>query len=64
MPHYRIFVLNRAGRIEFHDEVEAASDQAAISLGEALFQRHPVCAGFEIWQLTRLVHKELKEERS
>ncbi|HUK57667.1 MAG TPA: hypothetical protein VLV50_00445 [Stellaceae bacterium] len=64
MAHFRIFLLNRAGRIEFHEEVEAPSDQAAISLGEALFRRYPACAGLEVWELTRLVHKELHQDPS
>jgi hypothetical protein len=62
MPNFRVFLLNGAGRIEVREEIEAPSDEAAISIGQALLKRHPVCAGFEIWDRTRIVHKELHEQ--
>ncbi len=58
MPQFRIFLLNQAGRIEMREEIEAETDEAAIAFARDLFKRHPVCAGFEIWQRARVVHKE------
>jgi hypothetical protein len=60
--HFRVFLLDRSGRIEMHEEIEAETDEAAVAIGKDLLRRHPICVGLEIWDKKRVVHKEMQTQ--
>ena len=49
---YRVYSLDRAGRISFAEEIRAAGDEAAMTLARELIPNAVRC---ELWQDRRLV---------
>jgi hypothetical protein len=58
VAQYRMFLLDRRGRILAREEYEAPDDAAAIANARAMFVERARYGGFEVWQLARMVHRE------
>jgi hypothetical protein len=54
MKDYRLYCLNRAGKIDFAEWIQAASDDDAVRKAE---RAKPDAAKCEIWEQNRLVAK-------
>lgn len=52
MADYRIYCLDEGGKLDFADQIEAASDEAAIAKAREL---HPNAERCEIWSEDRMV---------
>jgi hypothetical protein len=53
-----MFLLEGRGRIVAREEYEAVDDADAVVKARALFAARPHFAGFEVWDLGRVVHRE------
>ncbi|HUK58093.1 MAG TPA: hypothetical protein VLV50_02595 [Stellaceae bacterium] len=60
MAGYRIYWLNRDNRILARLEIDEPTDAAAIENARSILpsERDMACAGFEVWERSRLVHRE------
>jgi hypothetical protein len=48
MPSYRVYALNRSGKIASAEWIEAADDDEAAVIGQALFK--PAPPWLEVWR--------------
>ena len=72
MPEYRCYFLGAAATAfdapssrETAGEFLAETDEQARLMAELMYQqRHPQAHGFEIWQGTRLVHRQVTKSKS
>jgi len=55
---YRIFFLKLPSGILSREEFEAATDVAAIAQAQELARANAYASGYELWERTRLVHRE------
>ncbi|HUK59704.1 MAG TPA: hypothetical protein VLV50_10780 [Stellaceae bacterium] len=62
MAGYRVYWLDRLHRIVARMEIEERSDADAIEAAQSVFERErdTAYAGFEIWERTRMVHREIR----
>ena len=58
MSFYQCYLLGGAGEIRLCEQVEGESAAAAIALSRQILAARPHYAGFELWQMTRLIHDE------
>ncbi len=58
VAHYRMFLLDGRGHILAREEYEASDDDDAIAKARVLFAARAHYSGFEVWQLSRVVHRE------
>jgi hypothetical protein len=58
VAHYRMFLLDGRGHILAREEFEASDDGDAIAKARAMFGERAHYSGFEVWQLSRVVHRE------
>lgn len=62
MPAYRVYALNRSGKIASAEWIEAADDEAATTLARALFKPPP--SWLEVWRgATRIAVVDSGRER-
>jgi len=54
---YRCYFYGRDGHIKERLEYEATTDELAVVEARALYAESRFGAGFEVWQLARLVHR-------
>jgi hypothetical protein len=62
MREYRCYFLNRRGNIGDVVEFVSSDDEAARCAARGHFERQNDFPGFEIWEQTRLVHREPSEK--
>jgi hypothetical protein len=55
---YRVSLLDPQMRIEAREDIEADTDEAAISAARKIFEERQFYAGFEVWDGPRMVHRE------
>jgi hypothetical protein len=55
---YRMFLLDERGHILAREEYAAADDADSVAKARELFAARPHFAGFEVWDLGRVVHRE------
>ncbi len=53
-----MFLLDGRGHILAREEYEASDDTDAIAKARAIFAEQSHYNGFEVWQLSRVVHRE------
>ncbi|HEY1505260.1 MAG TPA: hypothetical protein VGF92_13225 [Stellaceae bacterium] len=58
MKEYRCYFVNRRGGIGNVVEFVSAGDTAALSTARAHFEGQSHYPAYEIWEKTRLVHRE------
>jgi hypothetical protein len=58
VAHYRMFLLDGRGHILAREEYEASDDVDAIVKARVIFSERAHYSGFEVWQLSRVVHRE------
>ena len=61
MTDYRLFLCGGDGRIQAREEFVADDDAAAMRIAEQIFALRPQYPGFELWQRSRVVHRETRE---
>lgn len=59
MVDYRCYFLSRGNSFIAVDVVRSDTDSGAIVQASMLAANHPECAGFELWQGRRHVHKHI-----
>jgi len=61
LAHYRVYYRNAQRRIEGVNEIDAATDDAAVEHARTLLASRTTSSGFELWSGTRRIHAELKK---
>jgi hypothetical protein len=60
MPDYRIYTLNRDGRIFARVDAQRNSDEEAIAEARELLALETGASEIEVWERARLVHREVR----
>jgi hypothetical protein len=64
MNFYQCHLLGSDGEFRLCEQVEGQTVSAAIALCRQILAARPHYAGFELWQLTRLIHGEAQMLRA
>jgi hypothetical protein len=58
MTRYRCYLVGDTGRFAAVEELDAETDEMAITIARRTLAARPRKAAFELWELARMVHVE------